>query len=110
MAGRGSKPGERRGGRQAGTPNKITRSVKEAFEAAFREAQELDGVKLSDWMRINPDDFYKICAKLIPTDIKASVTATVKAPGLEVVAAALGVSQSAIAPAKTGGHTPREEE
>jgi hypothetical protein len=28
MAGRGSKPGERRGGRKAGTPNKITADVK----------------------------------------------------------------------------------
>jgi hypothetical protein len=29
MAGAGSKPGERRGGRQAGTPNKATAEVKE---------------------------------------------------------------------------------
>jgi hypothetical protein len=28
MAGRGSKPGERRGGRQAGTPNKATADIK----------------------------------------------------------------------------------
>lgn len=28
---RGSKPGERRGGRQAGTPNKVTVNAREAF-------------------------------------------------------------------------------
>lgn len=30
MAGRGSKPGERRGGRQKGTPNKATKDIKTA--------------------------------------------------------------------------------
>jgi hypothetical protein len=33
MAGRGSKPGERRGGRQKGTPNKVTADVRELAQA-----------------------------------------------------------------------------
>lgn len=104
--------GRKTGGRQPGSPNRVTRTVKEVFEQTFKDLQADDTKPhaLANWAQLQPAEFYKLAAKLIPTDIKASVTATVKAPGLEVVAAALGVSQSAIAPAKTGGHTPREEE
>ncbi len=34
---RGSRPGERRGGRQKGTPNKVTRAVKDAILSAFEK-------------------------------------------------------------------------
>jgi hypothetical protein len=34
----GSKPGERRGGRQKGTPNKVTRTLREAILQALDEA------------------------------------------------------------------------
>jgi hypothetical protein len=34
----GSKPGERRGGRQKGTPNKVTRTLQEAILQALDEA------------------------------------------------------------------------
>lgn len=37
-SGRGSKPGERRGGRKAGTPNKATASIREAARAYTEEA------------------------------------------------------------------------
>jgi hypothetical protein len=40
MAGRGSKPGERRGGRQAGTPNKATAEVKELAQTHGAKAIE----------------------------------------------------------------------
>lgn len=73
MAGKGSKPGERRGGRKAGTPNKLTKTVKEAFELAFQTMQEEPGVKLMDWGKANPTDFYKLAARLIPTEIDATV-------------------------------------
>ena len=42
MAQRGSKPGERRGGRQAGTPNKVTATLKEYAEPFTAEA--IDGL------------------------------------------------------------------
>lgn len=74
MAGRGSKPGERRGGRKAGTPNKLTRTVKQAFEEAFNAMQEKPGVKLGDWGKDNPTEFYKLAARLIPAEIDAKVT------------------------------------
>lgn len=40
MSGGGSKPGERRGGRRAGTQNKITRDLKEIAQLYTREAIE----------------------------------------------------------------------
>jgi hypothetical protein len=88
--------GRKTGGRQPGSPNKVTKTVKEAFEAAFRTAQELPGLKLDDWAQANPTEFYKVCAKLIPSEIKGQVDHTVRAPQLEVVAAALGVSKDVL--------------
>lgn len=88
--------GRKTGGRRPGATNRVTRTVKEAFEAAFRSAQGLDGVKLEDWMQANPTEFYKVCARLIPAEIKGQMEHTVKAPQLEVVAAALGVSKNVL--------------
>lgn len=74
MAGKGSKPGERRGGRKAGTPNKLTRTVKEAFETAFDAMQKNPQVKLAVWGKANPTEFYKLAARLIPAEINAKVS------------------------------------
>ena len=64
---RGSKPGERRGGRQKGTPNKISLSVKQAILDTFTA---LGGVEhMRAWAEEHPPDFYKIAARLIPTEI-----------------------------------------
>jgi hypothetical protein len=67
MPGGGSKPGERRGGRKPGTPNKATLSVKEKLDALghdplaamaeiaieAREAARLaEGRDRMDWMKI----------------------------------------------------------
>lgn len=73
MAG-GSKPGERRGGRKAGTPNKLTKTVKEAFEQAFNVMQGEPGVNLGEWGKANPTEFYKLSARLIPSEVNATVT------------------------------------
>jgi hypothetical protein len=68
---RGSKPGERRGGRQTGTPNKTTVAVKEALVAAF---DGMGGVKkLQSWATDNPTEFYKLWAKLLPQDVNANI-------------------------------------
>lgn len=90
-AAKGVRPPNAGKGRKAGVPNKLTKTVKEAFEAAFASAQKLPGVKLEDWMKDNPTEFYKIAAKLIPQDIKASVNAKITAPELAVIASALGI-------------------
>lgn len=60
-------------GRVAGTQNKLTRTVKETVLAVFNELQEDPQVKLSAWAKSEPTEFYKIAAKLIPTDVKATV-------------------------------------
>lgn len=64
------KPGP---GRPKGLPNKLTKTVKEAFEVAFQELQDKPGAKLSDWAQSNPTDFYRIAAKLIPAELNANV-------------------------------------
>lgn len=64
-------------GRKKGVPNKITASVKEAFELAFKNLQNKPGAKLDDWAEANPTDFYKIASKLIPSAVQAEVTGSV---------------------------------
>ena len=64
---RGSKPGERRGGRQKGTPNKITHSLKEAILGAL-DAE--GGVNyLRSVARENPTVFCALLAKVLPLTV-----------------------------------------
>ena len=71
--------GKKTGGRVKGTPNKLTTSVKEAFEIAFRSMQAEKTVNLLTWGKENPTDFYKIAARLIPETINSRVTHTLEA-------------------------------
>ena len=60
----------KKAGRKAGTPNKVTASVKAALIEAF---DKLGGVpSLVAWGQQNPDDFYKLWAKLLPTEVHAT--------------------------------------
>ena len=69
---RGSKPGERRGGRKPGTPNKITKGVREALTVAF---DRVGGVAaLVRWGKENPTEFYKLWGKLLPQQVKQELT------------------------------------
>lgn len=65
---RGSKPGERRGGRQKGTPNKLTKSAREAFQLAYNSLQKIKGASLPEWAAANPTEFYRLYARLIPVE------------------------------------------
>ena len=75
--------GKREGaGRKAGIPNKLTTSMKECFlnvyEALQADAAKEEGLKgehlhLLTWAKTNPNDFYRICSKLIPQQITADV-------------------------------------
>jgi hypothetical protein len=61
------KPRPAGAGRKKGTPNKFTRTFKEAVMIAF---QERGGVKqMKVWAGKNETEFYRICARLIPTEI-----------------------------------------
>lgn len=68
------------GGRQKGTPNKLTAEAKEAFRLA---AEGIGGVQaLTDWGRDNPDKFWPLYAKLIPLDV---TTAGEKLPTAQTI-------------------------
>jgi hypothetical protein len=59
-------------GRPPGAVNKFTSSVKDAFAEAF---DKMGGAEaLLKWGKRNPDDFYKLASKLIPSDINAKMT------------------------------------
>lgn len=58
-------------GRPKGSPNKFTRSMKEAFLAAY---EEIGGENaLAEWARANKTEFYKICARMIPQNVEGSI-------------------------------------
>lgn len=54
-------------------PNKVTRTVKETVLEVFDRLQLHDTANLETWGENNPTEFYKIAAKLIPTEIKGEV-------------------------------------
>lgn len=59
--------GQKTGGRQAGTPNKITAQFKDAVRIVY---EDIGGnAALAAWARENPTEFYKIAARLIPTEV-----------------------------------------
>lgn len=54
-------------GRPKGSPNKLTRTAKENFMAAF---ETIGGAaSFAEWANRNKTDFYKIYGRLIPTDV-----------------------------------------
>jgi hypothetical protein len=59
-------------GRPVG-PNKLTKTVKETVLAVFNNLQEDPEANLLKWAKGEPTEFYKIAAKLIPTEITGSV-------------------------------------
>ena len=54
-------------GRIKGSQNKLTRSIKEALLLAFNGMG--GAAELERWGKKNQTEFYKICARLIPTEI-----------------------------------------
>ena len=64
---RGSKPGERRGGRKKGVPNKFTADVRAAIEQAFNRAGGVD--YLVQVAKDDPRVFCTLLAKVLPTQI-----------------------------------------
>lgn len=65
--------GERRGGRQKGTPNKRSALVKEALSEAF---EKLGGVAaLVAWAQTDEGrpEFYKLWVKMLPVELSGQV-------------------------------------
>jgi hypothetical protein len=68
----GSKPGERRGGRSKGTPNKTTAAIKDAILSVYADLQAESGEEHGHflaWAKESPTDFYKLAAKLLPLQV-----------------------------------------
>ncbi|MGE5621410.1 MAG: hypothetical protein ACM3VY_00125 [Candidatus Bathyarchaeota archaeon] len=66
--------GMKTGGRKKGTPNKTTGTVRHALVLAF---EGLGGVPaLQAWAKKNPTEFFKLWARMMPTEVKAEVSAS----------------------------------
>lgn len=69
---RGSKPGERRGGRRKGTPNKVNATVKMMVLGAL---DAKGGQKwLESQMDENPQSFLTLLGKIMPTQVVGDVS------------------------------------
>lgn len=64
------------GGRKAGVPNKLTKTFKEALQVAVEEMQADPKTSLVTWAKGNPTEFWKIAAKLIPTELTGELGIT----------------------------------
>lgn len=64
---RGSLPGERRGGRQKGTPNKTTKALKEMILGALSDAGGQD--YLARMAVEEPGPFMTLLGKVLPTTL-----------------------------------------
>ena len=74
MAGHGAKSGERRGGRKKGTPNKLTKAVKESILEALNDGDGATAFFLSlknSEVVSERHTFANICARLIPHEVKS---------------------------------------
>lgn len=64
------------GGRQPGTPNRLTGAFKEAVQIVYNG---LGGhAAFLDWARENPTEYYKIASRLIPGELRQDEDRTVK--------------------------------
>lgn len=63
-------------GRPKGSPNKLTKTVREVLLETFNACQEDENLSMMALAKRDPTEFYKIAAKLIPTEIKADVAVT----------------------------------
>jgi hypothetical protein len=62
-------------GRKPGTPNKVTKGIKDNILDVF---DRIGGVQnFAAWAQENQTEFYRHYAKLLPTEINANLTATV---------------------------------
>jgi hypothetical protein len=72
------KKGERRTGRQAGTGNKVSTSLRDSFLAVYEELQEDEDFCLRSWAMDNLTEFYKLIAKLLPQEYTGEFYTVIK--------------------------------
>lgn len=78
MAGKGSAPGEHRGGRKKGTPNKFTGEIKDMIRAALDEAGGKDYLLAQS--KTNAVAFMSLLGKVIPADVNTKITGNINWP------------------------------
>ena len=72
---------EKTGGRTAGTPNKVTATVKDNIIAVFNRLEGTAG--MAKWAMENQTQFYQIYAKLLPVDLNGSIDHNVSISKIE---------------------------
>lgn len=60
-------------GKPKGAKNKVTKTFKELLQNAVDALQDDPKANMVKWAKDNPTEFYKIAAKLIPTELQGSV-------------------------------------
>jgi hypothetical protein len=60
-------------GKPAGAKNKIPQTVKETVMEVFAKLQDDPDANLTEWAKKNLTEFYKLSAKLMPTEISTPV-------------------------------------
>ena len=73
-------------GRLKGVPNKLTKSVKEVIASVFNELQEMNekgaprypGAYTLNWAKNEPGEFYRLAARLIPTELQGTAPLTIQ--------------------------------
>lgn len=63
------------GGRVKGAKNKVGLKVKDSIQAVYERLGGDEG--FSDWATVEKTEFYKIYARLIPTDVEHSGDITI---------------------------------
>lgn len=71
MAVRGSKPGEHRGGRKKGTPNKLTKALKDVILGALDDAGGQQ--YLASQAKTNPSAFLSLLGRVVPQELRAEL-------------------------------------
>ncbi len=61
-------------GKPRGSVNKLNKAIKIAILDTFNELQDDPKNNLLAWAKKNPGEFYKIAAKLIPTESRTELT------------------------------------
>ncbi len=59
--------GQKTGGRQVGTPNKVTAIFKDAVRTVYEDIGGNEA--FAEWAKENPTEFYRIASRLIPTEM-----------------------------------------
>ena len=64
--------GQKTGGRQIGTPNKVTAIFKDAVRTVYEDIGGNEAFAI--WAKENPTEFYRIASRLIPTEMASQGT------------------------------------